>query len=273
MHLDYTLAPNDSALDFGSVSLPAPDDSLCDDSPRSPSAVGLKLAPNPPYRLPSAPSSSDNDTPTTVPATPISQLPTTQMSIPNDIPSQGSPQLRSPTSSPASWPEVSTEVREMSPSIPTQSTPNMFPSGVSPMISHSSSAGTPPSVDSSPSSSVANNPTPLPLPLEDPLHLATPSSSFSALYPENDNDKDLIPSRQLKEPRISDFGGDESAQSYVCSSLLRHPSYYGHLLTQDLLPHLPNPLLLLLSLCLLMTLRLYYVNYWVIPLPLLIVWR
>ena len=100
----------------------------------------------------------------------------------------------------------------MSPGIPTQFTPNMLPSGVSPMISHSSSAGTPPSVDSSPSSSVANSPTPLPLPLEDPLHLATPSSSLSASYPENENDKDLIPSRQLKEPRISDFGGDESAQ-------------------------------------------------------------
>ena len=146
-HLDYALAPDDSALDVGSVSLAAPDDSLCDDSPHSPCAVGLKLAPNPPYHLPSAPSSpcsSDHDTPMTVPATPISQLPTTQMSIPNDIPSQGSPQLRSLTSSPASWPEVSTEVQEMSPSIPTQSTPNMFPSGVSPMISNSSSAGTPP---------------------------------------------------------------------------------------------------------------------------------
>ena len=210
-HLDYAMAPNDSALDFGNVSLAAPNDSLCDDPPRSPCTAGRKLAPNPSYRLPSAPSSpcsSDHDTLKTVPATPISQLPTTQMSTPNDIPSQGSPQLRSPTSSPASWPEV----REMSPSIPNQSTPNMFPSGVSPIISHSSSVGTPPSVDSSPSSAVANNPTPPPLPLQDLLHLATPFSSFSTSYPENDNDKDLIPSRQLKEPRISDFGYDESAQ-------------------------------------------------------------
>ena len=94
--------------------------------------------------------------------------------------------------------EVSIEVRDMSPSIPTQSTLNMFPSDVC--------------VDSSPSSSVANNPTPPPLPLQDPLHLATLSSSFSASYPENDNDKDLIPSRQLKEPRMSDFGDDKSAQ-------------------------------------------------------------
>ena len=80
-HRDYACMANDSTLDFGSLSLLAPNDSLNENpQPSLSDDENLKSTPNPPYPLPLVPSS-----PTTTPAAPVSQLPATQPSIVSDI--------------------------------------------------------------------------------------------------------------------------------------------------------------------------------------------
>ena len=118
-HLDYANRPNDSTLDYGNIGLLAEDDPIDLDPTQSLKDMGLRLAPNPPYRIPSTVVGSNS--PSTISSTPTTQstmendivmTPTSPTySSPDDLPRSLSCKLVSPTSSFNSSSEVPSDVR------------------------------------------------------------------------------------------------------------------------------------------------------------------
>ena len=111
------------------------------------------------------------------------------------MPSQGTPEFLSPTSSCPSSPEVPSDVRELSSNGPSQSTPNVF----SNPSDFNSDLGD-------------NSPVPPPPPSDDPLQLGTRSSLFSASY--SSFQKRSTGSADLKQQEcIPDVTGRSSSSS------------------------------------------------------------
>ena len=179
-HVDFVNCPNDSVSDGVNISLFAGDDLIDMSHSSPPASVGLQLAPNPRYCLPSFALGSAS--PSTIPATPTSQLPPAQSSeIPIDaggssssssvqfspyaLPPSSSIQLIPPTSSFNSSVEMPSDVRSDSFCLP------VHERKLSPQLDDA----TPPSDFSAPYPSALSSPAP-----GLPIHQLAPDVADSA---------------------------------------------------------------------------------------------
>ena len=230
-HVNSVNCANDSISDDVNVSLIAGDDF---DSP--PASVGLRLAPNPRYCFPS--SALGSPSPSTIPSSPLSQLPPTQSSgIPidtgrsspsnsarsYDIPPSSSAQLISPTSSFNSSVEIPSDVRD-DPTAPYPSAPSSPAPGLPILQLASNDANFP---QCSPSLEVKAVSPPGPLHLSDSLEEFTPASNYSDPYPsacQTEKTDVVKPKVKACDPFFPSFAEPSIASHHIPESPDVHPS-------------------------------------------------
>ena len=230
-HVNSVNCANDSISYDVNVSLIAGDDF---DSP--PASVGLRLAPNPRYCFPS--SALGSPSPSTIPSSPLSQLPPTQSSgIPidtgrsspsnsarsYDIPPSSSAQLISPTSSFNSSVEIPSDVRD-DPTAPYPSAPSSPAPGLPILQLASNDANFP---QRSPSLEVKAVSPPGPLHLSDSPEEFTPASNYSDPYPsacQTEKTDVVKPKVKACDPFFPSFAEPSIASHHIPESPDVHPS-------------------------------------------------